>query len=69
VLGSGFTSNGNTVQIGFAAVTNLSSPDGKTITFQAPAPAGTSFIHGIRIYDASVANANGQSNSISFWYR
>jgi hypothetical protein len=69
VRGHGFTSSGNVVQIGSAKVTNLSSPDGETITFQAPAPAGSSFIHGIRIYNASVSNANGQSNSISFDYR
>jgi hypothetical protein len=69
VRGHGFTSSGNAVQIGSAKVRNLSSPDGKSITFQAPAPAGSSFIQGIRIYDASVSNANGQSNSISFDYR
>jgi hypothetical protein len=69
VRGDGFTSSGNTVQIGSATVTNVSSPDGKTVTFQAPAPAGSSFIHGIRIYNAWVSNANGQSNSISFDYR
>jgi hypothetical protein len=69
VRGDGFTSSGNTVQIGSAKVTNISSPDGKTIAFQAPAPAGSSFIRGIRIYNAWVFNANGQSNSISFDYR
>lgn len=69
VRGNGFTSSGNTIKIGSAVVTNLSSPDGKTITFQAPAPAGSSLIPGIRIYNASVSNANGHSNSISFDYR
>jgi hypothetical protein len=69
VRGQGFTSSGNAMQIGSAKTTNLSSPDGKIITFQAPAPAGSSFIQGIRIYNASVSNANGQSNSISFEYR
>lgn len=69
VRGSGFTSTGNTIKIGSTVVTNLSSPDGKTITFQAPGPAGSSFIPGIRIYHASLSNANGQSNSISFDYR
>lgn len=69
VRGSGFTSTGNTVQIGSAVVANLNSPDRKTIVFQAPTPAGESFIPGIRIYKASVSNANGQSNSISFDYR
>jgi hypothetical protein len=69
VRGHGFTSSGNAVQIGSARVTNLSSADGKTITLQTPAPAGSSFIRGIRIYNASVYNANGHSNSISFDYR
>jgi len=50
-------------------VANVNSPDGRTIAFQAPAPAGESFIPGIRIYRTSVSNANGQSNSISFDYR
>ena len=69
VRGSGFISSGNSVQIGSASVTNVPSPDGKTITFQAPEPSGVSFIPGIRIYRASVSNSNGQSNSISFVYR
>jgi IPT/TIG domain-containing protein len=69
VRGSGFTSNGNTVQIGSLIVPNLPSPDGKTITFQAPAPGDGSFIPGLRIFYARVFNANGQSNSISFDYR
>jgi IPT/TIG domain-containing protein len=69
VRGTGFTPSGNTVRIGSAVVNNLSSLDGKTIMFQAPTPAGSSFIHGIRIYEASVSNANGESNSISFDYR
>jgi len=50
-------------------VNEISSPDGKTITFQAPVPSGDSFIRGIQIYKASVSNANGESNSINFWYR
>lgn len=69
VRGSGFTPTSNTVEIGAAVVRNLHSSDGKTITFQAPAPAGESLFHGIRIYRASVSNANGRSNSISFDYR
>ncbi|PYU59683.1 MAG: hypothetical protein DMG55_13125, partial [Acidobacteria bacterium] len=69
VRGSGFTPTENTVQIGSAVVENLSSPDGHMITFQAPAAAGLSFVHGIKIYSATVTNANGQSNSISFGYR
>jgi hypothetical protein len=69
VRGSGFTSIGNIVQIGSAVANNVSSLDGKTITFQAPVPAGRSFIRGIRIYKMFVSNANGESNAISFDYR
>jgi hypothetical protein len=50
-------------------VNDLSSADGKTIALQAPAPAGDSLIRGIRTYKASVSNANGESNSITFDYR
>lgn len=69
IRGNGFAPTGNNVEIGSAEVSNLSSVDGKTITFQAPAPEGESFIRGIRIYRLSVSNANGKSNSISFDYR
>jgi hypothetical protein len=58
---SGFAANGNTVKIGSAVVTDLSSSDGKTITFQAPAPAGVSFIRGIKIYLATVAKSRFRS--------
>lgn len=67
--GQGFVANQNTVQIGSAVLTGVPSSDGKTITFQAPQPSGTSFIPGIRIYEISVSNANGQSNPIAFEYR
>lgn len=69
VRGSGFAPAGNTVEIGSAVVGNLSSVNGKTITFQAPTPAGKSFIRGIRIYWASVSNADGRSNLISLEYK
>jgi hypothetical protein len=69
VRGSGFTSTGNTVKIGSAVVNDRSSGDSKTITFKAPTPLGNSFIIGIRTYKASVSNANGESNSITFDYR
>ena len=67
--GRGFTVSGNSVRIGSAVVNNLSSPDGKTITFRAPEPAGSGIIHGMQIFEAFVSNANGESNSISFAYR
>ncbi len=69
VRGSGFTPTDNTVQIGSAIVSNISSADGKTITFQAPMPTGESFLPGIQIYQAFVSNANGKSNSIALGYR
>lgn len=68
VLGSGFTSSRNTVQIGSATVYNVPSSDGKTITFQAPAPAGRSLLRGLYLSELSVFNANGVSNSIRFAY-
>lgn len=69
VRGSGFTATGNTVKIGSAVSQDLSSADSKTITFTAPASLGDSFIRGIRTYKASVSNASGESNSITFDYR
>jgi hypothetical protein len=69
IRGRGFTPSGNTVKIGAAVVSDLSSSDGKTLTFPAPAPAGVSLIPSIKIYSATVANTAGQSNSISFGYR
>jgi hypothetical protein len=48
--GNGFTACGNVVTIGAAVLGNLSSPDGKAIVFQAPAPVGDSSIQGLRYY-------------------
>jgi hypothetical protein len=67
VGGSGFTPIGNTVKIGSAVVNDIFSTDGNMITFQALAPSG--LIPAIRIYKASVSNAKGESNSITFDYR
>lgn len=69
VRGSGFAPTGNSVKIGSAVVNDIPSADGQTITFQAPPPSGDSFIRAIRIYEASVSNAHGMSNSIYFDYR
>jgi hypothetical protein len=66
---SGFTSTGNTVKIGSAVLQDIPSPDSKTITFKATEPSGDSFIRGIQAYKASVSNARGESNSITFDYR
>ncbi len=69
VRGKGFTATGNTVKIGSAVVSDVPSPNGTTLTFPAPMPAGTSFIPGLAYYMASVANSNGESNSITVVYR
>jgi hypothetical protein len=69
VRGSGFTSTSNAVKIGSAVLQDIPSSDSKTITFKAPAPSRDSFIIGIRTYKASISNANGESNSITFDYR
>jgi IPT/TIG domain len=69
VRGSNFTATGNTVRIGSALVSDLSSPDGKSITFRAPEPPVGGGIQDTQTFDASVFNANGESNSISFAYR
>ena len=69
VRGSGFTPTANTVTIGSAAVTDVPSADGLTLTFHAPAPAGDSFIRGLRYYRLFVSNSRGPSNGITFTYR
>lgn len=69
VRGGGFTPSGNTVRIGSGLVIGVPSRDGKTLTFQAPAPSGSSLTPNLQIYEASVSNSNGESNSIIFWYR
>jgi hypothetical protein len=69
VHGTGFTPHGNTVLVGSVALPNVSSPDGKTIIFAAPPPPANSLIPGRQVYDFSVSNSNGESNSISLEYR
>ena len=69
VRGKGFTASGNTVKIGSAIVSNVPSSGGRTLTFPAPMPAGSSFMPGLAYYLASVANSNGESNSITVVYR
>jgi hypothetical protein len=69
IRGSGFTPTANTVHIGSATVPDLPSPDGKTLTFSAPAPSGASFIPRLRYYNLWVSNPNGRSNPLAFSYR
>lgn len=45
------------------------SSDGKTITFEAPVPDDrSSFLSNVGVYEMSVSNVNGKSNSITLWY-
>lgn len=72
--GDGFTSTGNAVNIGTAerVITNLPSPDGKTLKFIFPATlciVGTACSQNILQagdYNISVSNKNGLSNAILF---
>ncbi len=68
VLGRGFTPTGNTVKIGAAVVSDVPSPDGKTLSFEAPLPQGDSLIPGLYRLEASVENTNGTSNAIVLSY-
>ncbi len=74
VRGSGFTPTGNTVKIGNSVVSNVPSPDGKTLAFQAPALSGAELVSSgaylSAFVQASVENAKGKSNVIAFdyWY-
>lgn len=72
VRGEGFTPSGNAVKIGDSVVPNVPSPNGETLTFQAPALSGAELITSGAYLQASVQasvdNAKGQSNSIAFDY-
>ncbi|MDO8569539.1 MAG: IPT/TIG domain-containing protein [bacterium] len=78
ITGTGFTSTGNTVNFGTGAIPDLTSSDGKTITFALPSylnPACyystprclmPAFSVSAGTYQVSVQNANGQSNQMPF---
>ena len=68
VSGTGFTAAGNTVTIGSAVVSNVPSPDGSTLEFEAPLLAGDGLVRGQYYFEASVANEKGKSNAIAFSY-
>ncbi len=74
VRGRGFTPTGNTVKIGNSVVSNVPSPNGETLAFQAPALSGADLITSGAYLKASVQafveNAKGNSNSIAldYWY-
>jgi hypothetical protein len=69
IKGAGFTPSGNTVVIGSAVISNLASPDGQTIAFEAPVPAGVTPSNYVLKFQASVSNANGISNPITVLFR
>lgn len=68
VRGKGFTATGNKVRIGRAVVNDVPSPDGETLSFEAPLPQGDSLIPGSYYLEACVENANGKSNPILLSY-
>jgi hypothetical protein len=74
VRGRGFALTNNIVKIGDSVVPNVSSPDGETLTFQAPSLSEvdltTSGAYLKASVQASVENAIGNSNFIRFdyWY-
>jgi len=68
VRGKGFTATGNTVKIGSAVVSNVPSPDGSNLEFEAPLPAEQSLTRGQYYREVSVANERGKSNAIALSY-
>jgi IPT/TIG domain-containing protein len=66
--GNGFTPSRNVVRIGSSVVYDISSPDGKSLAFEAPPRPGDSRRTAYTL-ELSVSNSNGQSNTISFGYR
>lgn len=74
VHGRGFALTGNAVKIGDSVVRNVPSPDGETLTFQAPALSAAALVSSGAYLEASVQvsieNGKGKSNSIAFdyWY-
>jgi len=75
LTGTGFTTTGNNINFGgiVNAVVNLSSTDGKTLTFTVPSQlcnqlSGSAVCPPLKpgTYDVWVTNANGRSNSVTF---
>lgn len=81
LTGTGFTSTGNIVLFGSGAIPNLTSSDGKTITFVLPTSLNYACYYSVPrclmmlmptfsvnagTYQVSVKNANGTSNQITF---
>lgn len=69
VYGSGFSHSGNTVRFGNGIIANVSSNDGRAVTFQVPTTIsgyGSQTI-ALTTYDVSVTNAEGRtSNRLPF---
>lgn len=69
VFGSGFTTTGNTVHFGNGVITNLGSPDGRSVSFTVPTQLTGygSQVVGLGTYYVSVTNAAGfTSNTVPF---
>jgi hypothetical protein len=81
LYGSGFTQSGNDVHFGMGGIRNVASYDGRTITFTVPGyvspcdfiTAGLACAQVIQqitpgsAYQVYVSNANGQTNSLTFY--
>ena len=69
VFGSGFTTSGNTVHFGAGIISNLTSPDGRSVSFIVPTTL-TGFgsqVMTLSTYNVSVTNGAGfTSNSLPF---
>ncbi|MEK7132798.1 MAG: peptidoglycan-binding protein [Patescibacteria group bacterium] len=69
VLGSGFTTTGNSVRFGTGVIANLNSPDGKSVSFTLPSQLtgfGTQPLT-LNTYNVYVTNSAGyQSNTVPF---
>lgn len=69
IFGSGFTTTGNSVRFGQGLISNLSSLDGRSLTFTVPSQLtgyGSSAVY-LATYDVSVTNAAGySSNALPF---
>ena len=68
VSGTGFTQTGNTVKIGNAVVSDIASPDGTSLSFEAPQQSGSCMNSNSHHCEARIVNANGESSPITFQY-
>jgi hypothetical protein len=67
IFGTGFSTSGNTVHFGSGVITNLGSPDGRSISFTVPSKLtgyGSQTV-GLGSYYVSVTNASGYTSNTS----